>query len=1231
MLAVLVTGSLAAAVVWRIAEHNAEDRQDALVDVAVGAVDGDANELVIAMSGTSALVGTDGSVSQEALDRFASDLSAAGLTRPVAWLVPNSGSNGTDSGATSGWEVRLAATAPVGGSADDPVETGAATGMDAGTAIPDGSAVANAADRARRTARPVITKVQSPDGTARLAVVKPVYRSLGNDPTNPQFVGVVMSADNPTQLSDRVGATVPTDVRFRISDHDSVLATSDPAPVGGVLAQAAVDGQMLVVHVQDARTVNHDISWFLLWIMAVIVAAAGVVGLRSARYDQERRRTNAMIGHTADLAQELATAVTADDVATVISEHLPSVFEADIASFGDIDDDDGVVRLHHGPGVDPAVESRLTELALADIPTLTESIAAGQTVLVRDAGDWRRALPTDVADQLLDAGARAAAVLPLEEPGGSVVATVGIIWWRPPEFDERTLSTLETVRELCEQSLARAALTDKVSVRASRLAELAEQLAGAHTVAQAAHAVTTLALGIVEANAASVGVSDTDLGMLTIHHGDTVPDQAQSTYVDVELSTPLAITDAATKGISVFCSDGAEYAERFPPTSRAFRSASLELGSGARAAVPLRTNDGVIGAIVFVWDEPLDFSNDIINELTTIAEITAQAVRRTQLTEAQVADARRSRALAELAQGLASRSETADIAGFLTESVLAPLGASYSVIGVLDGDRLIRRYSDGLVETGLKSLGEDYLISAVSNATPATDAARTGAPVFVASPQEAYVLYPEMSDVWNALGARSGAAVPVKDRSGRVVTVISVMWDRPATHRSEVLDALDTVAGMVGQTLERTGLVDELRRSVLRNQRLADFARLLADVRSVDELCSTVLGNAAAPVSAGAVDIALVGDDGNVAPLTPLGDVDGLDWSTPRLPLAAVGTRDVVAPLSAAAARSLRLGTMVTLDADAVATDMEAEQSAALLDAGIELIVYLPLIATDGAGLGVIALAWDGPQELTPTILAKLRTLSELCSQTLQRTRLREAEHRLVVSLQERVVHPVPEVSGLAIAERNLPAAEQVGMGGDWFEGIALDDHRYAVVIGDIAGHGINAVADMVELRAIIGALLRSDAPLEAVYPQVATLLHQGGRGLTATSCTAVFDAATDSVRYVSAGHLPPVLVGPDGTVELLEGGRLPLLGVPSSAVAPGTAAFPPGSMLALYTDGIVERRRESIDVSLDRLRHAMEATLNDNGLSPDVEVVADELLRRCLGDRPADDDVALVVVARRS
>ena len=1194
---VLVTGSAAAAVAWRIADVAAEDKRSEAVESVLRSIERDTDDLVVSMSGTSALVQADGTITQGALDRYATDLAAVGQARPLVWMTPV---------AADSWEIRLAAV----GRGPDPRpddDAAALDGLEAGRVLGADSPLAAAANTARELGRPTLARVDSGRG-ARLVVLKPLYLIGDGDP---EFIGVAASADLPGQLPSRVATDVPADVRFRVADGDTVLAVSDPPPTAGVTTDVAVAGRILSVQVEDARPVNHDLSWFLLWIMAVIVAAAGVVGLRSARYDQDRRLTNATISRTAALAQRLARAATVDEVAHVIGDHVPALLGADITSFGEVDGD--VVRLHHRSGTDPAVAD-LTELPLDGIPTLVREVDAGRTVLLRDPQEWRRALPGGIADRLLDAGARVAAVLPLEAPGRGVVATIGILWWRPPELDERTTATLDTVRELCEQSLSRAALTDRVSERASALADLAERLAGVDTVAEVARTATSGAARVVGARTVDIGVTDVDRGVMRLHRDPRALGSDEPVVSELALDADTAQTAAARTGAPDLQPRPVDDPDGSP--------------TGARAAFPLRADERVVGSICWSWDRPVAFDPDTVNELTTVAEITAQSIRRAQLIEDQAADARRNRALAELAQGLAARSETEDIAGFLTESVMRPLGAAYSVVGVIDGDRIVRRYSESLVRTGLTALGQDQRSVGIGGPTPDAEAARTASTVIVTDRTQADDRYPTMIGVWDQLGVQSGAAVPVKDRNGRVVAVISVLWDHPTVIRPDVSDTLATVAGMVGQTLERTGLVDELRRSVLRNQRLADFARLLADVRSVDEIRKRVRSDGAAPVGAAVIDMVLLADGRTVAG-TERTDGPGLLTD---------GTGASAATLVEPARECLRQREMVTLGASAIRARLPAPMVEELSSTGIVLVAYLPLVAPDGAELGVVALGWPGPPDLTPTVVAKLRTVAELCSQALQRTRLREAEHRLVVSLQERVVHPVPDAQGLLIAQRYLPAAEQVGMGGDWFEGVELGAGRFAVIIGDIAGHGINAVADMVELRAIIGSMLRSGTPLEEVYPRVAALVQQGGRGLTATSCTAVFDTSDDTVRYVSAGHLPPVLARPDGSVELLEQGRQPLLGVTGSIVAPGVAPFGPGSSLVLYTDGIVERRREPIDVSIENLRVAT-AELVRTHLHPgariaaptqdDVERFTDALLRSCLGERSTDDDVALVVVTR--
>ncbi|HNJ21952.1 MAG TPA: SpoIIE family protein phosphatase [Microthrixaceae bacterium] len=1197
LLVVLVTGSAAAAVAWRIADVAAEDKRSEAVESVLRSIERDTDDLVVAMSGTSALVQADGTITQGALDRYATDLAAVGQARPLVWMTPV---------AADSWEIRLAAV----GRGPDPRpddDAAALDGLEAGRVLGADSPLAAAANSARELGRPTLARVDSGRG-ARLVVLKPLYL-IGDG--EPEFIGVAASADLPGQLPSRVATDVPADVRFRVADGDTVLAVSDPPPTAGVTTDVAVAGRILSVQVEDARPVNHDLSWFLLWIMAVIVAAAGVVGLRSARYDQDRRLTNATISRTAALAQRLARAATVDEVADVIGDHVPALLGADVASFGEVDGD--VVRLHHRSGTDPAV-AELTELPLDGIPSLVREVDAGHTVLLRDPQEWRRAMPGGIADRFLDAGARVAAVLPLEAPGRGVVATIGILWWRPPELDERTTATLDTVRELCEQSLSRAALTDRVSERASALADLAERLAGADTVVEVARTATSGAARVVGARTVDIGVTDVDRGVMRLHRDPRALGPDEPVVSELGLDADTAQTAAARTGAPDLQPRPVEDPDGSP--------------AGARAAFPLRADERVVGAICWSWDRPVAFDPDTVNELTTVAEITAQSIRRAQLIEDQAADARRNRALAELAQGLAARSETEDIAGFLTESVMRPLGAAYSVVGVIDGDRIVRRYSESLVRTGLTALGQDQRSVGIGSPTPDAEAARTASAVVVTDRTQADDRYPTMIGVWDQLGVQSGAAVPVKDRNGRVVAVISVLWDHPTVIRPDVSDTLATVAGMVGQTLERTGLVDELRRSVLRNQRLADFARLLADVRSVDEIRKRVRSDGAAPVGADVIDMVLLADGRSVAGPER---TDGPGLLTD-------GTGASSTTLVEPARECLRQREMVTLGASAIRARLPTSTVEELSSTGIVLVAYLPLVAPDGAELGVVALGWPGPPDLTPTVVAKLRTVAELCSQALQRTRLREAEHRLVVSLQERVVHPVPDAPGLLIAQRYLPAAEQVGMGGDWFEGVELGAGRFAVIIGDIAGHGINAVADMVELRAIIGSMLRSGTPLEEVYPRVAALVQQGGRGLTATSCTAVFDTSDDTVRYVSAGHLPPVLTRPDGSVELLEQGRQPLLGVAGSIVAPGVAPFGPGSSLVLYTDGIVERRREPIDVSIENLRvattelvrtHLHRGTEVTTPTQDDVERFTDALLRSCLGERSTDDDVALVVVTR--
>jgi serine phosphatase RsbU (regulator of sigma subunit) len=254
-----------------------------------------------------------------------------------------------------------------------------------------------------------------------------------------------------------------------------------------------------------------------------------------------------------------------------------------------------------------------------------------------------------------------------------------------------------------------------------------------------------------------------------------------------------------------------------------------------------------------------------------------------------------------------------------------------------------------------------------------------------------------------------------------------------------------------------------------------------------------------------------------------------------------------------------------------------------------------------------------------------LTDVADLCSQALERARLSDAEHHLVTTLQESVLTPLPALAGLDIAARYLPAARHIGMGGDWYQGIVIDDHRYAVIVGDVAGHGITAVGDMAQLKAVIGALVGIGTPLGQVFSETTKLLRSGSRGVTATALIAVIDSEAETVRYAAAGHPPPLVLTAQGEVVELDGGRQPLLGVVAEAIdRTATHPFPTGSTLIVYTDGLVERRREPMDRSIDRLADALRSV--DGSASDDI--ASHVLVHSMVTDEP-DDDVALIVVRR--
>ncbi|MEX2196997.1 MAG: SpoIIE family protein phosphatase [Thermoleophilaceae bacterium] len=235
-----------------------------------------------------------------------------------------------------------------------------------------------------------------------------------------------------------------------------------------------------------------------------------------------------------------------------------------------------------------------------------------------------------------------------------------------------------------------------------------------------------------------------------------------------------------------------------------------------------------------------------------------------------------------------------------------------------------------------------------------------------------------------------------------------------------------------------------------------------------------------------------------------------------------------------------------------------------------------------------------------------------------------EREHRIAEMLQRSLLpEKLPQLEGVGLAARYLPAGAETAIGGDWYDALELEDGRLALVVGDVVGHGLRAAAVMGQLRNAFRAYaLVEGSPAETVA-RVDRLVAHEGAGAMATVLYLLLDRDSGAVSFTSAGHPPPLVLTADGP-RFLEGGRSVPVGATDAGVfREHTEVIPPGSTLLLYTDGLVERR----DVPLEqRLAELAAAATRSEG---DLERLCDDVLAATLGGADPADDVALLVVRR--
>ncbi|MET8405823.1 SpoIIE family protein phosphatase [Streptomyces sp900116325] len=233
-------------------------------------------------------------------------------------------------------------------------------------------------------------------------------------------------------------------------------------------------------------------------------------------------------------------------------------------------------------------------------------------------------------------------------------------------------------------------------------------------------------------------------------------------------------------------------------------------------------------------------------------------------------------------------------------------------------------------------------------------------------------------------------------------------------------------------------------------------------------------------------------------------------------------------------------------------------------------------------------------------------------------------ERQIAVTLQEAMLHSPHLARHRDTAVRYLPATGSLNVGGDWYEVVDLPENRLAVAVGDVVGHGLEAAAVMGMLRSALSAAVRAvEGPARAL--EILGLYARYVEGALATTVVqAVVDTHARRILYSSAGHPPPILVHHDGTCELLDQATDPPLGARLKHVPRPQADLPytPGDTFVLYTDGLIERRGEDIDASLQRLTDALARHSRH-----EPERLADALLADLGVGSGARDDIALIVI----
>lgn len=569
---------------------------------------------------------------------------------------------------------------------------------------------------------------------------------------------------------------------------------------------------------------------------------------------------------------------------------------------------------------------------------------------------------------------------------------------------------------------------------------------------------------------------------------------------------------------------------------------------------------------------------------------------RTRLLEVERRQRERIEYLAKVNDVLAHSVDAGEIVQRVTQSVVPELAEWCSIVIAIDRRRdrpaITVAHSDPEMITWAEQIQRDYPYDPDA-VWGAAGAIRTGRREVFNNVDPALFLLPG-GHVLEQIGLRSVITVPVVGALGTIGAMQLIRCHDQPPFEDVDIELIEELAGRLGAALNVSVLFDRQSRGRAALDTLQQVSGRIASAATTGKIVHAVLAHGSAGLGADGGVAFLVSDEGELM---------------------------------------IKEATAVVDDATRGA-ELEVAQQA--IDHGSVIEVALGPESTARTALGVplrilnrtvgsLVFTFNDEREVTPEELSMLVTLGSRCAGAIERATLYERDRDIALTFQHRLMPALPRIPEWIDVAAGYRPASGMAIGGDWYQVLDAGGGRIAAVVGDAVGHGLVAAAAMGQLRASIATAVANDAEPNHAIAAVDLFAVQGADTLGASVAYVLFEP-DGHARYASAGHVPVVLVPAGRPSELLEGGRRPLLGfnAPEEHNVTADFKFDTGDIIVMFTDGLVERRGETIDDGLKRL---LDVIAKCRDMTP--QAMCSSLLDRLTDGYEPEDDIALLIVKR--